>query len=368
MTDDIIRKLGKLDDREAADDPDEVLAVHAGANLHITRESLDCLEPEECLNDDEAEESDDDEAEESDDDEAEEGDAGNEEAGEGDPGTRPLETQEMKEYEAAELGPHSDGTWHPDPEQVLAMNEGHNLKMTWQNLQCLCPRVPLPEKLVNDEVMNFYMATLNDRDARDHEGPRRLPRVHFFNTFFYAKLRSLGCEDPKVHPKTVHKGVKTWSLPDRLVFKGKDIHGRCGVGRCDRVIFPIHSPESMHWFCVMLDITAERIVCMDSRWTVDENSGEKIVDDSVPKVLAQWYKLDRLEKKNEDLHTEKWPIEYWDCPQQRNGYDCGVFVAKYCECLGRGADFSFSQDDMDTLRKRLVVEICRNYAPDITPE
>jgi len=87
----------------------------------------------------------------------------------------------------------------------------------------------------------------------------------------------------------------------------------------------------------------------------------------VPRALGNWYKRDRAEKKGEDLHADEWPIEYWDCPQQENGFDCGVFVAKYCECLGRGDDFSFSQDHKGTLRRRLVVEICRKHVPDITP-
>ncbi len=83
----------------------------------------------------------------------------------------------------------------------------------------------------------------------------------------------------------------------------------------------------------------------------------------VPRALGNWYKRDRAEKKGEDLHADEWPIEYWDCPQQENGFDCGVFVAKYCECLGRGDDFSFSQDHKGTLRRRLVVEICRKHVP-----
>ena len=66
------------------------------------------------------------------------------------------------------------------------------------------------------------------------------------------------------------------------------------------------------------------------------------------------------------LPVDEWPIEYRDCPQQRNSYDCGMFVAKYCDYLGRGAvlgdDFSFSEEHMQLFRKRLVAEICRNHA------
>ena len=89
----------------------------------------------------------------------------------------------------------------------------------------------------------------------------------------------------------------------------------------------------------------------------------------MPEALLEWYALDRWKQKRENLPLGKWRIERWDktqCPQQENGYDCGVFVAKYCECLGRGDEMSFSQDHIGTLRKRLVVEICRKHVRGIT--
>jgi sentrin-specific protease 1 len=244
---------------------------------------------------------------------------------EADPATRPLDAEEAALYEAAL---ESGG----DPGEVLASNSGANLHITRGDLACM--RAP---QWLNDEAVNFYMATLNDRDARDRAGPKRLPRCHFFNTFFFAKLESAG-----------YKGVKRWSLPKKLVYKGKDIHAGC-----DRVIFPIHRPG--HWTCAMVDVAGKRIVYLDSM----SNGSE---DPEVPEALAEWYKLDRAEKKQEDLPIEDWPIEYWDCPQQRNGYDCGVFAAKFCDYLGRAAELSFGQEHMALFRERIVADICRNRA------
>ena len=142
--------------------------------------------------------------------------------------------------------------------------------------------------------------------------------------------------------------MKRWSLPKKLVYKGKDIHAGC-----DRIIFPIHRPS--HWTCAMVDVAGKRIVYLDSM----SNGGE---DPEVPEALAEWYKLDRAEKKKEDLPVDEWPIEYWDCPQQRNGYDCGVFASKFCDYLGRGAELSFGQEHMALFRERMVADICRNRA------
>jgi len=52
----------------------------------------------------------------------------------------------------------------------------------------------LPEQCINNEVLNYHMALLNDRDARDREGRGFFPRCHFFSTFFYAKLENNGYE------------------------------------------------------------------------------------------------------------------------------------------------------------------------------
>ena len=127
-----------------------------------------------------------------------------------DPATQPLDAEEAALYEAAlESGGH--------PGEVLASNAEANLHITRGDLACM-----RPTQWLNDEAVNFYMATLNDRDTRDRAGPGRFPRCHFFNTFLYAKLKQAG-----------YNGVTRWSLPMRLVYKGKDIHADC-----DRIIFP----------------------------------------------------------------------------------------------------------------------------------
>ena len=239
---------------------------------------------------------------------------------------RPLDVEEAKLYSVAM---NKKG----DPEEILAINEGAHLHISRGDLACM--RAP---EWLNDEAVNFYMALLNDRDARDREGPGRFPRCHFFNTFFYAKLEKDG-----------YKGVRRWSLPKKLVYKHKDIHSAC-----DRIVFPIHRPG--HWTAAMVDVKGQRIVYLDSMSLSTGRTHE------VAEALAEWYKLDRADKKKEDLPVDRWPIELWECPQQRNGYDCGMFAAKFCDFLGRDADFSFGQEHMGLFRKRLVAEICRNRA------
>ena len=60
--------------------------------------------------------------------------------------------------------------------------------------------------------------------------------------------------------------------------------------------------------------------------------------------------------------VESWPVLFpQDIPEQRNGWDCGVFAATYAEvesrCMGRPKHFGFDQRDMPDLRVRMCVEL-----------
>ena len=42
-------------------------------------------------------------------------------------------------------------------------------------------------------------------------------------------------------------------------------------------------------------------------------------------------------------------------PRQENGYDCGVFVSMYCDCIMRGYEFVLGQEHVDQYRKHMVL-------------
>jgi sentrin-specific protease 1 len=49
--------------------------------------------------------------------------------------------------------------------------------------------------------------------------------------------------------------------------------------------------------------------------------------------------------------------KFQDIPQQHNGYDCGVFACMFAEAASRRSKFLFTQEDMPSLRRRMVYEI-----------
>jgi sentrin-specific protease 1 len=69
------------------------------------------------------------------------------------------------------------------PQSREVVIDKFNIDMTRAKIACLRPRTWL-----NDEVINFYMCMLKERDAALCEKyPKRL-HSHFFNSFFMHKL------------------------------------------------------------------------------------------------------------------------------------------------------------------------------------
>nr|CAH8867246.1 unnamed protein product [Trichobilharzia regenti] len=76
--------------------------------------------------------------------------------------------------------------------------------------------------------------------------------------------------------------------------------------------------------------------------------------------LMDYLKNESLDKRNLELpDSDSWEFINTEdtVPQQYNGSDCGVFMCTFSEFISRGAPFTFSQDDMPGIRKRMMYEI-----------
>ncbi|XP_077049044.1 sentrin-specific protease 3 isoform X2 [Agelaius phoeniceus] len=139
---------------------------------------------------------------------------------------------------------------------------------------------------LNDQVMNMYGDLVMDAVP---------DKVHFFNSFFYDKLRTRGYE-----------GVQRWT-------KNVDIFGK------ELLLIPIHL--EVHWSLVAVDVARRTITYFDSQRTLNRRC---------PKNVAR----------------------------QNNDSDCGAFVLQYCKFLALGRPFSFTQQDMPQLRRLMYKELC----------
>ena len=201
---------------------------------------------------------------------------------------------------------------------------------------------------LNDEVINFYLRMIKDRQVRDAEAGGRLPKVWVWTTMFYKKLYSV--ESGSYVGKYDYKGVKRWTLPARL--KARKLPAE-SVFDVDKIIVPLH--QEVHWTVCVIDLRAKRLTFYDSmhhsdvlnaltnlkRWLSDEHQAKK----GEPLDLSDWEVVERPHEHGEAV------------PSQLNGVDCGVFMLKMAEYQARDAKMTFSQDDMPFFRRRIVADI-----------
>eukprot|EP00794_Sanderia_malayensis_P003544 gene3544-4047_t len=195
---------------------------------------------------------------------------------------------------------------------------------------------------LNDEVVNFYFNLLYERSKQ----PGYL-KMHFFNSFFYPKLLRTG-----------YSGVKRWT-------KKVDIFS------VDIVVLPVHL--GMHW-CLASESESESesdsylhafSSCVSASTAIDMRNKQIVYYDSLKgdnvqciSALRNYIMEEHKDKKKSSLNINEWSeILPKNIPEQLNGCDCGVFACKYAECLTRGSELNFTQNDMPYFRRRFIYEI-----------
>ncbi|NXL34111.1 SENP2 protease, partial [Glaucidium brasilianum] len=200
-----------------------------------------------------------------------------------------------------------------DPSEI--MSSAFKLQVTREDIHTLRDL-----EWLNDEVINFYMNLLVERNKK--EG---YPAVHVFSTFFYPKLISGG-----------YKTVRRWTRDVDLFKK-------------DLILVPIHL--SHHWTLVVIDIRKKTIKYFDSL-------GHK--KDEICESLFYYLQEESQQKRNVQLNFSEWTLhsmEAHEIPQQDNGSDCGVFMCKYADYISRDKPIIFTQDNMPYFRRKMVWEI-----------
>ncbi|XP_075763173.1 sentrin-specific protease 3 [Pelodiscus sinensis] len=167
---------------------------------------------------------------------------------------------------------------------------------------------------LNDQVMNMYGDLVMDTVPE---------KVHFFNSFFYDKLRTKGYE-----------GVKRWT-------KNVDIFNK------ELLLIPIHL--EVHWSLISVDVKQKSITYFDSQRTLNRRC---------PKHICRYLQAE-ADKKDRPDFRDGWKGSFkMNVARQNNDSDCGAFVLQYCKFLALGRAFTFTQQDMPKLRRQMYKELC----------
>ncbi|KVH96072.1 Peptidase C48, SUMO/Sentrin/Ubl1, partial [Cynara cardunculus var. scolymus] len=201
-----------------------------------------------------------------------------------------------------------------------------SVEVNYADMACLAP-----EACLSSAIMNFYIRYLQQPTSSSESATCN---SHFFNTYFYNKLEKLSYKEDSF-------------LKFRKWWKGVSIFEKAYI------LLPIH--ENAHWSLVIICIPTKEdelgpmLLHLDSLGLHDSRS----LFDNIRRFLKEEWSFLRKSEEPLDLPITE---EIWEnldrriydrrvtVPQQRNEYDCGLFVLFYME--------RFIKEAPDRLRKK----------------
>eukprot|EP01084_Bolivina_argentea_P301643 520444_1 len=229
--------------------------------------------------------------------------------------------------------------------KVVGKHNRSNLEVTVKDILTL-----EPGQWLNDEVMNFYMSLLQDRNLKRRQNNKKYVRALFMNTFFFTKLSSNSYN---------YKSVKRWTKKAKLVKKG--CLNLNNIFELDKFIFPVHV-NSIHWCCGCINFSMKKFEYYDSM-----NGSSSDFFRIIRKYLEdEWKDKLKCDKNKYDLNLNEWKEDnnIGKYPQQENGVDCGVFTSKCADWISDDLYPDYAQQNMSYFRERMMVEIVQGKTLD----
>lgn len=184
-------------------------------------------------------------------------------------------------------------------------------------------------RFLNDTVISFFMQHYLDNSV----GQKLKKRIHVFNTFFFAKIKSVKSKNHECERTAFGKAFDRW-LKDVEIFKK------------DFLIIPVCEKE--HWALVIVCYPA-RIPAPKSELIPANELYEPAVivlnssyghAPSVKRALNQFLRYrwneERGSDKNFAINNSKQSgirLIFPELPQQKNHYNCGAYVLNYFYCF-----------------------------------
>lgn len=187
----------------------------------------------------------------------------------------------------------------------LLMNRD-NLEIFVRDIKTLAPG-----RWLNDTIIEFFMKFIE----------KSTPNTVAFNSFFYSSLSERG-----------YQGVRRWlRRKKQSIF---DIH---------KIFIPVNLNQS-HWALAMVDMENERIIYADSL-----SNGPNAMSFAILSDIKDYVIKESGNKLGEDFN-----FVHADCPQQPNGYDCGIYVCMNTLYLSKNSELTFTYEDAVRMRKYIA--------------
>eukprot|EP00268_Persea_americana_P018694 TRINITY_DN1943_c0_g1_i7.p1 TRINITY_DN1943_c0_g1~~TRINITY_DN1943_c0_g1_i7.p1 ORF type:complete len:396 (+),score=68.49 TRINITY_DN1943_c0_g1_i7:1242-2429(+) len=187
------------------------------------------------------------------------------------------------------------------------------------------------EGWISDKIIDAYAKLMSGRKST-----RKLNslKCYFFTSWFNTALHS---NDEELIKK--HLNVK--NLKSILTSWG-------------RIFIPMNW-ASKHWLLLVLD-SNKKLFCI---YNSLKSCGDIAYVNQTVSFLKENFKQRKIHQWDEvDIPFVD------DYPQQDNGYDCGVFVMKFMDCLSSGDTFDFQPDEIRYYRKQIAAHLLLGHIPD----
>ena len=208
-----------------------------------------------------------------------------------------------------------------------------NINMTQVKLSCLKEGTWL-----NDEVINFYMCMLQERDDKlfqSNKGKRL--SSHYFNSYFMDKLYRNGAYNFKL--------VKRWTEKHNI-----------NIFEKDKIFIPVNISNT-HWAMIVAYMQYNSIHYYDSLKREGVNKFLK------PAVL-RWLK-DESAERGIAFDENEWDLidQESNVPLQDNGVDCGVFSILCADFISDNISLSdsYKQHEIALYRRKICAAILRGF-------
>jgi sentrin-specific protease 1 len=139
----------------------------------------------------------------------------------------------------------------------------------------------------------------------------------FCSTFFFSKLTN---EQADGRREYTYKNVMRWTKRAQIDIFAKEF-----------VFVPVHV-NKIHWVMGVVNIGLKQVCYYDS---MSASAGQIAF---FGETMLRWVKDEHQNKKGAPLPDEnKWKVVHPEhVPQQKNGFDCGVFMVTVAEYLSPG--------------------------------
>ncbi|CAI9092899.1 OLC1v1028257C1 [Oldenlandia corymbosa var. corymbosa] len=211
-----------------------------------------------------------------------------------------------------------------------------SVEIGYSDIKCLAP-----EAYLSSPVMNFYIRYLEEEGIKLKTAVEENRSYYFFNTYFYDKLKE-AVDNKNINDNPFAKLRRWW--------RGVNLYEKAYI------FLPIH--EQLHWSLVIVcmpqkEVDSEILLLhLDSLGLHQSSSIFK----NIKSFLKEEWKFLRqgeviFEPPVADSIWENLPRRIFgqtiEVPQQRNEYDCGLFVLFFMERFIEDAPGRLKRNDLE---------------------